>query len=58
MAALPAAAHSVEMCNQIGAVSAPTAPLPSVTTSIVRTPIDETNRHVWTFMPAEPWCCC
>jgi tripartite ATP-independent transporter DctM subunit len=41
------------MCNQIGAVSPPTAPLLFVTTSIARTPIDETNRHVWTFMLAE-----
>jgi tripartite ATP-independent transporter DctM subunit len=41
------------MCNQIGAVSPPTAPLLFVTTSIAKTPIDETNRHVWTFMLAE-----
>jgi tripartite ATP-independent transporter DctM subunit len=41
------------MCNQIGAVSPPTAPLLFVTTSIARTPISETNRHVWTFMLAE-----
>jgi tripartite ATP-independent transporter DctM subunit len=41
------------MCNQIGAVSPPTAPLLFVTTSIARTPIGETNRHVWTFMLAE-----
>ena len=41
------------MCNQIGAVSPPTAPLLFVTTSIARTPIDETNKHVWTFMLAE-----
>jgi tripartite ATP-independent transporter DctM subunit len=41
------------MCNQIGAVSPPTAPLLFVTTSIARTPIDETNRHVWTFILAE-----
>jgi tripartite ATP-independent transporter DctM subunit len=41
------------MCNQIGAVSPPTAPLLFVTTSIAKTPIDETNKHVWTFMLAE-----
>jgi tripartite ATP-independent transporter DctM subunit len=41
------------MCNQIGAVSPPTAPLLFVTTSIAKTPIDETNRHVWGFMLAE-----
>jgi tripartite ATP-independent transporter DctM subunit len=41
------------MCNQIGAVSPPTAPLLFVTTSIAKTPIDETNRHVWWFMLAE-----
>jgi tripartite ATP-independent transporter DctM subunit len=41
------------MCNQIGAVSPPTAPLLFVTTSIAKTPIDQTNRHVWTFMLAE-----
>jgi tripartite ATP-independent transporter DctM subunit len=41
------------MCNQIGAVSPPTAPLLFVTTSIARTPIDQTNKHVWTFMLAE-----
>jgi tripartite ATP-independent transporter DctM subunit len=41
------------MCNQIGAVSPPTAPLLFVTTSIAKTPIDQTNRHVWSFMLAE-----
>jgi tripartite ATP-independent transporter DctM subunit len=41
------------MCNQIGAVSPPTAPLLFVTTSIAKAPIDETNKHVWTFMLAE-----
>lgn len=41
------------MCNQIGAVSPPTAPLLFVTTSIAKTPIAQTNRHVWTFMLAE-----
>jgi tripartite ATP-independent transporter DctM subunit len=41
------------MCNQIGAVSPPTAPLLFVTTSIARTPIDQTNKHVWAFMAAE-----
>jgi tripartite ATP-independent transporter DctM subunit len=41
------------ICNQIGAVSPPTAPLLFITTSIAKTPIDQTNRHVWTFMLAE-----
>jgi tripartite ATP-independent transporter DctM subunit len=41
------------MCNQIGAVSPPTAPLLFVTTSIAKTPIAQTNKHVWTFMLAE-----
>jgi tripartite ATP-independent transporter DctM subunit len=41
------------MCNQIGAVSPPTAPLLFVTTSIAKTTFDETNRHVWWFMLAE-----
>ena len=46
------------MCNQIGAVSPPTAPLLFVTTSIANTPIDQTNRHVWTFISPRRWCCC
>jgi tripartite ATP-independent transporter DctM subunit len=41
------------MCNQIGAVSPPTAPLLFVTTSIAKTKLSETNRHVWWFMAAE-----
>jgi tripartite ATP-independent transporter DctM subunit len=41
------------MCNQIGAVSPPTAPLLFVTTSIAKTTLSETNRHVWWFMAAE-----
>lgn len=41
------------MCNQIGAVSPPTAPLLFVTTSIAKTALSETNRHVWWFMGAE-----
>lgn len=41
------------MCNQIGAVSPPTAPLLFVTTSIAQTTFRETNRHVWWFMLAE-----
>ncbi len=41
------------MCNQIGAVSPPTAPLLFVTTSIAKTTLDQTNRHVWPFMAVE-----
>ncbi|HEU5297724.1 MAG TPA: TRAP transporter large permease [Burkholderiaceae bacterium] len=41
------------MCNQIGAVSPPTAPLLFVTTSIAKASFSETNRHVWWFMLAE-----
>ena len=41
------------MCNQIGAVSPPTAPLLFVTTSIAQTTFSEVNRHVWWFMLAE-----
>ena len=41
------------MCNQIGAVSPPTAPLLFVTTSIAQCSFAETNRHVWWFMLAE-----
>ena len=41
------------MCNQIGAVSPPTAPLLFVTTSIAQTTFAEVNRHVWWFMLAE-----
>jgi tripartite ATP-independent transporter DctM subunit len=41
------------MCNQIGAVSPPTAPLLFVTTSIAKASYAEVNRHVWWFMLAE-----
>ena len=41
------------VCNQIGAVSPPTAPLLFVTTNIARTTLDETNRAVWPFFAAE-----
>jgi tripartite ATP-independent transporter DctM subunit len=41
------------ICNQIGAVSPPTAPLLFVTTNIAQTTLDDTNRHVWTFFTAE-----
>ena len=41
------------MCNQIGAVSPPTAPLLFVTTSIAQCSFAEVNRHVWWFMLAE-----
>jgi tripartite ATP-independent transporter DctM subunit len=41
------------MCNQIGAVSPPTAPLLFVTTGIAQATFSETNRHVWWFMLAE-----
>jgi TRAP-type C4-dicarboxylate transport system permease large subunit len=41
------------MCNQIGAVSPPTAPLLFVTTSIAKASYSEVNRHVWWFMLAE-----
>jgi tripartite ATP-independent transporter DctM subunit len=41
------------MCNQIGAVSPPTAPLLFVTTNIAKTTFDDTNRHVWPFFGAE-----
>ena len=41
------------MCNQIGAVSPPTAPLLFVTTNIAKTTLDDTTRHVWTFFTAE-----
>jgi tripartite ATP-independent transporter DctM subunit len=41
------------ICNQIGAVSPPTAPLLFVTTNIAGTRLDDTNRHVWTFFTAE-----
>ena len=41
------------MCNQIGAVSPPTAPLLFVTTNIARTTFDDTTRHVWPFFFAE-----
>jgi len=41
------------VCNQIGAVSPPTAPLLFVTTNIAKTTLDETNRAVWPFFAAE-----
>jgi tripartite ATP-independent transporter DctM subunit len=41
------------MCNQIGAVSPPTAPLLFVTTGIAQCSYSEVNRHVWWFMLAE-----
>lgn len=41
------------MCNQIGSVSPPTAPLLFITTSIAQATFAETNRHVWWFMLAE-----
>jgi tripartite ATP-independent transporter DctM subunit len=41
------------VCNQIGAVSPPTAPLLFVTTNIARCTLDETNRHIWPFFFAE-----
>ena len=41
------------MCNQIGAVSPPTAPLLFVTSSIAQASFSETSRHVWWFMLAE-----
>ena len=41
------------MCNQIGAVSPPTAPLLFVTTGIAQCSYAEVNRHVWWFMLAE-----
>jgi tripartite ATP-independent transporter DctM subunit len=41
------------MCNQIGAVSPPTAPLLFITTSIAQATYAEVNKHVWWFMLAE-----
>ena len=41
------------MCNQIGAVSPPTAPLLFVTTGIAQCSYAEVNKHVWWFMLAE-----
>ena len=41
------------ICNQIGAVSPPTAPLLFVTTNIARTSLDDTTKHVWPFFAAE-----
>jgi tripartite ATP-independent transporter DctM subunit len=41
------------MCNQIGAVSPPTAPLLFITTSIAQASYAEVNKHVWWFMLAE-----
>jgi tripartite ATP-independent transporter DctM subunit len=41
------------VCNQIGAVSPPTAPLLFVTTNIAKCKLDETNRAVWPFFTVE-----
>jgi tripartite ATP-independent transporter DctM subunit len=41
------------ICNQIGSVSPPTAPLLFVTSNIARTTLDDTTRHVWPFFAAE-----
>ncbi len=41
------------MCNQIGAVSPPTAPLLFVTTSIAQCSFSEVSRHIGWFMLAE-----
>lgn len=41
------------MCNQIGSVSPPTAPLLFITTGIAQCSFSEVNRHVWWFMLAE-----
>ena len=41
------------MCNQIGSVSPPTAPLLFITSSIAKATYSEVNRHVWWFMLAE-----
>lgn len=41
------------MCNQIGSVSPPTAPLLFITSSIANASYTEVNRHVWWFMLAE-----
>ncbi len=41
------------MCNQIGSVSPPTAPLLFITSSIAKASYSEVNRHVWWFMLAE-----
>jgi tripartite ATP-independent transporter DctM subunit len=41
------------ICNQIGAVSPPTAPLLFITTSIAQASYSEVNKHVWWFMLAE-----
>lgn len=41
------------MCNQIGSVSPPTAPLLFITSSIANATYMEVNRHVWWFMLAE-----
>ncbi|HEY6133802.1 MAG TPA: TRAP transporter large permease [Rubrivivax sp.] len=41
------------MCNQIGAVSPPTAPLLFITSGIAQCTFSEVNRHVWWFMLAE-----
>jgi tripartite ATP-independent transporter DctM subunit len=41
------------MCNQIGSVSPPTAPLLFITSSIAKASYMEMNRYVWWFMGAE-----
>ncbi|GHU07862.1 membrane protein [Betaproteobacteria bacterium] len=41
------------MCNQIGSVSPPTAPLLFITSSIAKASYMEMNRYVWWFMLAE-----
>jgi len=41
------------MCNQIGSVSPPTAPLLFITSGIAQASYMEVNRHVWWFMLAE-----
>lgn len=41
------------MCNQIGSVSPPTAPLLFITSGIAQATYMEVNRHVWWFMLAE-----
>ncbi len=41
------------MCNQIGSVTPPTAPLLFITSSIAKASYSEVNRHVWWFILAE-----
>jgi TRAP-type C4-dicarboxylate transport system permease large subunit len=41
------------MCNQIGSVSPPTAPLLFITSGIAQATYMDVNRHVWWFMLAE-----